>query len=222
MRLDYVILTFTCISIKELFASTKDYYKILGVSRNASERDIKKAFRKLALKYHPDKNKSKDAESIFRDIAEAHEVLSDEKKRKIYDQYGSDGLKEKAGFDGSAFHFDFSDFFKNFGNFGGRKSSNSNKFSFNFGSIFDNNDEDTDIFGNQFHQTHRNSGEDSVFSKSDDSFFGGFGDSMFGSFGSNSMFSESHSFSESRQQGRRCKTTTKKMGNMMMTTTECS
>lgn len=57
----------------------KDYYKILGVSRNASDTDIKKAYRKMALKFHPDKNKSEDAEEKFKEIAEAYDVLSDSK-----------------------------------------------------------------------------------------------------------------------------------------------
>ena len=74
----------------------KDYYKILGLSsRGASEEDIKKAYRKMALKYHPDKNKSAGAEEKFKEIAEAYEVLSDKKKREIYDQYGEEGLKGK-------------------------------------------------------------------------------------------------------------------------------
>lgn len=74
----------------------KDYYKILGLSsRVASEDDIKKAYRKMALKYHPDKNKSSGAEEKFKEIAEAYEVLSDKKKREIYDQYGEEGLKGK-------------------------------------------------------------------------------------------------------------------------------
>jgi curved DNA-binding protein len=69
----------------------KDYYKILGVSKDASESDIKKAFRKLALKYHPDKNPgNKEAEKKFHDINEANEVLSDKEKRKKYDQFGQD------------------------------------------------------------------------------------------------------------------------------------
>ena len=68
----------------------KDYYKTLGVERNASAEDIKKAFRKLALKYHPDRNKgNKEAEEKFKDINEANEVLSDPKKRARYDQLGS-------------------------------------------------------------------------------------------------------------------------------------
>ncbi|XP_042879190.1 dnaJ homolog subfamily B member 4-like [Penaeus japonicus] len=71
----------------------KDYYKILGLSKGASEEDIKKAYRKMALKYHPDKNKSADAEEKFKLVAEAYEVLSDKKKRDIYDQYGEEGLK---------------------------------------------------------------------------------------------------------------------------------
>ncbi|MEL7591328.1 MAG: J domain-containing protein [Anaerolineaceae bacterium] len=68
----------------------KDYYKILGVERKASQDDIKKAFRKLAMKYHPDQNKdNKQAEEKFKEINEAYEVLSDPKKRERYDQLGS-------------------------------------------------------------------------------------------------------------------------------------
>jgi len=71
----------------------KDFYKILGIDRKASDDEIKKAYRKLALKYHPDKNKSPQAEERFKEIAEAYEVLSDKKKRDIFDKYGEDGLK---------------------------------------------------------------------------------------------------------------------------------
>lgn len=71
----------------------KDYYKVLGVSRGASDDELKKAYRKLALKYHPDKNKSSGAEEKFKEIGEAYDVLSDPKKRQIYDQYGEEGLK---------------------------------------------------------------------------------------------------------------------------------
>lgn len=70
----------------------KDYYKILEIAKNASEDEIKKAYRKLALKYHPDKNKTPEAEEKFKLVAEAYEVLSDKKKRDIYDQYGEAGL----------------------------------------------------------------------------------------------------------------------------------
>ena len=69
----------------------KDYYKILGISKGAADEDIKKAYRKQALKWHPDKNKAANAEEKFKEIAEAYEVLSDPKKREIYDQYGEEG-----------------------------------------------------------------------------------------------------------------------------------
>jgi DnaJ-class molecular chaperone len=71
----------------------KDYYKALGIQKGATEDEIKKAYRKMALKYHPDKNKSPGAEDKFKEIAEAYEVLSDPKKKEIYDTYGEEGLK---------------------------------------------------------------------------------------------------------------------------------
>ena len=71
----------------------KDYYKILGVPRGAKDDEIKRGYRKMALKYHPDKNKSYGAEEKFKEIAEAYDVLSDPKKREIYDQSGEEGLK---------------------------------------------------------------------------------------------------------------------------------
>lgn len=94
----------------------KDYYKILGINKGASEDDIKKGYRKMALKYHPDKNKSPGAEEKFKEIAEAYDVLSDKNKREIYDKYGEEGLKNgpppESGFQGSApgggnFHYEF-------------------------------------------------------------------------------------------------------------------
>ncbi len=70
----------------------KDYYEILGVPRNATKEEIKRAYRRLALQYHPDRNKSPDAEEKFKEISEAYAVLSDDEKRKIYDTYGHAGL----------------------------------------------------------------------------------------------------------------------------------
>ena len=68
--------------------SQKDYYTILGVPKNASEDDIKKAYRKLAMKYHPDRNKEDDAETKFKEAKEAYEILSDPEKKASYDQFG--------------------------------------------------------------------------------------------------------------------------------------
>merc|ERR1712110_432071 len=89
----------------------KDYYRILGVARGANEDEIKKAYRKLALKYHPDKNQTAGAEEKFKEIGEAYDVLSDKKKKEVYDQYGEEGLKGglggSAGGGGGMPNFDF-------------------------------------------------------------------------------------------------------------------
>ena len=99
----------------------RDYYEVLGVSKNASDDEIKKAYRKLAIKYHPDKNPgNKEAEEKFKEINEAHDVLSDKQKRARYDQFGHAGVGGNAGgnpfggggspfgnFNGQTFNFDF-------------------------------------------------------------------------------------------------------------------
>ncbi|XP_076165100.1 dnaJ protein homolog 1 [Ptiloglossa arizonensis] len=79
----------------------KDYYKILGLNRTANDDEIKKAYRKLALKFHPDKNRAPGAEETFKEIAEAYEVLSDAKKREVYDTFGEEGLKGGSGSSGA-------------------------------------------------------------------------------------------------------------------------
>ncbi|MBD3231941.1 molecular chaperone DnaJ [Candidatus Dependentiae bacterium] len=91
----------------------KDYYEILGVSKNATKEEIKKAYRKLALKYHPDRNPdNKEAEEKFKQATEAYEVLSDDQKRSRYDQFGHSGMHS-----GHDYHeySDFSDIFSSFG-----------------------------------------------------------------------------------------------------------
>jgi molecular chaperone DnaJ len=75
----------------------RDYYEILGISRTASEEEIKTAFRSLARKYHPDVNKEPDAEERFKEINEAYMVLSDTEKRSVYDRYGHEGLRSAGG-----------------------------------------------------------------------------------------------------------------------------
>ncbi|HSV73972.1 MAG TPA: molecular chaperone DnaJ [Chthonomonadales bacterium] len=81
----------------------RDYYEVLGVSRNASTEEIKRAFRNLARRYHPDVNKASNAEARFREINEAHEVLSDEAKRRAYDRFGHEALNGAAADGGFGF-----------------------------------------------------------------------------------------------------------------------
>ena len=120
-------------------AEKRDYYEVLGVSKNATEAEIKKAYRKLALKYHPDYNPGdKTAEEKFKEINEAHEVLSDPDKRAKYDQFGFAGVDPNygagqggAGFGGFAGGVDLGDIFGDlfgggFGGFGGGARANPN------------------------------------------------------------------------------------------------
>ncbi|XP_067292089.1 dnaJ homolog subfamily B member 9a [Pseudorasbora parva] len=104
--------------ITELILARKDYYDILGVPKDASDRQVKKAFHKLAMKYHPDKNKSPDAETKFREIAEAYETLSDEKRRREYDQLADHSFSSEDVNGGQPFHhsfdFNFNDMFRDF------------------------------------------------------------------------------------------------------------
>lgn len=98
----------------------RDYYEVLGVGRNASEQELKSAYRKLALQYHPDRNPdNKEAEEKFKEAAEAYSVLSDAEKRGAYDRYGHQGLQASgySGFDPNAFT-DFSDILGDFFGFG--------------------------------------------------------------------------------------------------------
>ncbi|KAJ1919958.1 DnaJ- protein scj1 [Mycoemilia scoparia] len=133
-RLARLLLTILVVAIFLLDATLvgvlagKDYYNILGISRNANEREIKKAYRQLSKKYHPDKNSGdKKAEAMFIEVAQAYEVLSNKEKRDVYDRYGEEGVKNfgeggsGGGGGGGGFHdpFDiFSQFFGGGGGFG--------------------------------------------------------------------------------------------------------
>lgn len=149
-----LLCVFICNSIHDRLPDKKmgkDYYEILEISKKATDEEIKKAYRKLALKYHPDKNKTPEAEEKFKLVAEAYEVLSDKKKRDIYDQFGEAGLNGMppggGGPGGNAYNFSFHgdphqtfsqffgkdnpfDMFFNFNNLGGTTSTNHHQ-SFN-------------------------------------------------------------------------------------------
>ena len=96
----------------------RDYYEILGVKKNADKGEIKKSYRELALKYHPDRNSSKEAEEKFKGISEAYAVLSDESKRAQYDQYGEEGFSREYSREDIFRNADFSDFADLFSQFG--------------------------------------------------------------------------------------------------------
>ena len=107
--------------------SQRDYYEVLGVSRNASDAELKKAFKKLAMKYHPDRNPDDpSANEKFKEAAEAYEILSDSEKKSAYDQFGHAGVQGMGGGQGAGFQdFNFGDIFGDiFGDvFGSRSSS---------------------------------------------------------------------------------------------------
>ncbi len=105
-------------------SNKRDYYEILGVPRNSNVDEIKNAYRKLALKYHPDRNKAPEAEEKFKELSEAYAVLSDEEKRRQYDSFGREGVYQKYGPEDIFRGADFSEIFRDLG------------FGFGFDDIF--------------------------------------------------------------------------------------
>ncbi|XP_060763806.1 dnaJ homolog subfamily B member 9 [Neoarius graeffei] len=190
--------------ITEIILGQKSYYEILGVPKDASERQIKKAFHKLAMKYHPDKNKSPDAEAKFREIAEAYETLSDTKRRQEYDQMRSNPFSRE-------------------GTQGTRGGQFQQPFSFNFEDMFS----DFDIFGQPTRSQRKRhfeshfQGHEEAHRSSFQSPFGGNMFNMFSDFFSFDGRSNGGGFHSSDSQ-QRCHTVTQRRGNMVTTYTKCS
>jgi DnaJ-class molecular chaperone len=134
-----------------MITMAKDYYKILGVERSADEKEIKKAYRKLARQYHPDANKGANAEAKFKEINEAYQVLSDKEKRSLYDQFGADYDKVQAGgYPGANYgggaqsgaQYDFRDIFNQARHGGGGQVYTEEVDASDLGDVFEN------LFGN--------------------------------------------------------------------------
>ncbi|XP_020775692.1 dnaJ homolog subfamily B member 9-like [Boleophthalmus pectinirostris] len=208
--------------VSEFIWAKKDYYDILGVPKDATERQIKKAFHKLALKYHPDRNKGPDAEAKFREIAEAYETLSDDKRRREYDQFGPSGQEFRGGAGGGHSDYNFKQHFQSF--------------NFNFDDLF----KDSDPFGHQHfhHNLHSNSqahqrrhfnshfqAHQEAMKRQRRSFGGGLFDDVFEDLEKMFSFNSHTTRTESRFQGsakQHCRTVTQRRGNMVTTFTDCS
>jgi curved DNA-binding protein len=118
--------------------ASKDYYNILGVGKNASDEEIKKAYRKLAMKYHPDRNPNKkEAEERFKEINEAYAVLSDKEKRKQYDSFGAEGFQQRFTQEDIFRGFNMEEILSNlFGGRGRREFRFGGRSGFDFGDVF--------------------------------------------------------------------------------------
>ncbi|TDG96734.1 hypothetical protein EPR50_G00232090 [Perca flavescens] len=211
--------------ISEFILAKRDYYDILGVPKDATERLIKKAFHKLALKYHPDRNKSPDAEAKFREIAEAYETLSDDKRRRDYDQVGhgpSPGGSRRGGGGDYNFKqhyqsFNFDDIFKDFDTFGQRHQHH-------FHSHSQNQAHQKRQFDSHF-QAYRGSMNRPKRPFQQGGFGGGLFDDMFEDLEKMFSFNTHSSRTDGRYHGsgkQHCRTVTERRGNMVTTFTECS
>jgi curved DNA-binding protein len=118
--------------------ATKDYYNVLGVGKNASDEELKRAYRKLAMKHHPDRNPNKkEAEERFKEINEAYAVLSDKEKRKQYDTFGAEGFRQRFTQEDIFRGFDFDEILSGlFGGRGKRESRSGGRGGFDFGDFF--------------------------------------------------------------------------------------
>lgn len=201
--------------ITELILAKKDYYDILGVRKDANERQIKKAFHKLAMKYHPDKNKSPNAEAKFRGIAEAYETLSDEKRRQKYDQFDhgtfyNDITKDR---NGPNVHqpFNFNDMFKDFDIYSQNRHAHQRHFEDHF----------------RTHQEAHHSRHKRHFQGAFGAAGGGGFDDVFDDMEKMFTFDrDATKRTESTFQGtttkQHCRTVTQRRGNMVTTYTDCT
>jgi curved DNA-binding protein CbpA len=225
-----VWIQFFVLIISVIIVTAQDYYEILGVKRDATEKEIKRKFRQLALKYHPDKNKDPTAEETFRNIAEAYDILGNSDKRRQYDAQGHQSFKSSSNQDGfSGFHFNMHDFFKEFDAASAKfhfsqhqahheahkkmhekahreahKKAQENFFGFDFDSLF----EDDDGIEMDFNNA---AGDHLEFVDG----FGGFGNA----FGGGNVHVHTKTFTKTTQQN--CQTVTRREGNRVSTVTEC-
>lgn len=207
------ILVFGLLTVVTTRASeNKDLYEILGIKRTATQKAVGSAFRKLALKYHPDRNKDDpEAEKKFVEISKAYGILSDKAKRERYDTFGDTGEDGQDGFS-NAHSFNFDDLFAAFES--GPNSQGRGQYfkphSFGFGSFFDDDDDMEDD-------------EDNILFNFADSFEELF-ESPQAKYQRQSNEKRPNFFSSSSHSsgGRKCHTVTQKIGNMITTHTECS
>jgi len=183
----------------------KDYYKSLGVKKDASKADIKKAFKQLARKYHPDKNPDIDTTDKFREIAEAYEVLGDKDKRRQYDKKGHNawGSANSGGFKPG--NFNFEDLFKGFDDeFYKDMKMMKGHFTNHFGSKKAPHEPAGGAYIFQDNLNFENLFDSSMFERDMD------------------MFGSSEQMKVKVKGGRRCKTVSQKVGNMRTSFTQCS
>ncbi|KAK8395540.1 hypothetical protein O3P69_005566 [Scylla paramamosain] len=227
-----LIWTYLLLSTVALVSCVRDYYEILGVKKNANDKEIKKAFRKLAIQYHPDKNKEEGAEEKFREIAEAYETLSDEDKRKERVAQGAPVATRDMP-STSTFDDLFADFDAFGGGFGGGFSSDFDDDFLDLEDFFGHSFRGRDHFGshNTFfgpgghfrqedHMRRHRSAHNQAHQQAFRSQFQGQYHDPGQEF---QQYQEQHEQPRFRASGgRTCRTVTQRVGNMVTTYTTCS